>query len=130
MTKGATERDLEWNTQRLGDVNVRKGRRIGNDRVRNESLPTWTVGLRTRLSAAVEDFQHGCPIAGDIPVPEGLEAGNQTGVYSIYVYVFYVQSERVRIRRTYQTSYHLINFNRSVCYGVTANKFSDPSIVF
>ena len=85
LINGPTERDLEWNTQCLGDVNMRKGRRVGNDCVRDESSPVWTVGLRTRLPAAAEDFRHGCPIAGDIPVREGLEAGNQTGVYSEYV---------------------------------------------
>ena len=64
---------------------MRKGRRVGNDRVRNESSSVWTVGLRTRLPAAAEDFRHGCPIAGDIPIRERLEAGNQTGVYSVCV---------------------------------------------
>jgi len=63
---------------------MRKGRRVGNDRVRNEGSPIWTIRLGARLPTAIEDFRHGCAVAGDIPIREGLEAGDQTGVYNLH----------------------------------------------
>ena len=53
---GLTERDLERDTQRLGDVNMREGRRVGDDRVRNERQAIWTIRLGARLPAPTEDF--------------------------------------------------------------------------
>ena len=80
-SKGLTERDLERNAQRLGEVNVREGRWVGNDSVCNERLPIWAIGLGARLPAAIEDFRHGCSVTGNISVREGLEARNQARVY-------------------------------------------------